>query len=740
VFTDYLDRIIEMNKPKSAVRREYLEMTQHLRKAVLTEGYHSEQGGGYAQAKPVAAICSHYLSTYLNDLKLIDDSEKNPDVKRVELAKLTDAELTLAKETIQNLCGDDSVFTAMFDVLACWQTLPEPDQHLPWTRGLVIHRFFLKNRISIGHIDCSFKASLSQSSHMFLSFSMYHAHNSLWALGGDILRFGTKINKSLQVKYFEDPNFPDARLDIPNKCNLTDVIEVIKNEIPGGVANLKQLKKGILFARDKRMYISGDESIMLSRFPDDVNHVHLLCFASNKHHSPLAVPANKSTFVAVGVFANDVWCPYVGTNISTLDDLLKYFLEVFIGGDPDKTGVNENLLLGAIEFATRLDYNTEATAKFAKDQLQKMPLTTLLSEIKSQLLQIDKAQPKPFKLDVGGKSAEAVREVDVICFLKWEQIKPQNKFINEGNLQLYEQLKKFESQKSSPQPAQIEPPLVDTQVKFKCRVQTVKQLDLLPKLSSVIEELLDVESRIPICEKKTPEDYHHYFTTMKDNLKNALGVTNFEMAEMKKNMRNAREITEIRHRGVKLGFGFLFPAIYCVNVVNISSSIDSFADLEFESFADLEQDKVDYVSVRYRPIGMIFQKSVPNSAALYNILEICAEQLQVVQKFPEKVYGNLFEREYRRITNTETIVEPSKAPAKDGKPAVEVEAFDANKIVLTEIQKSRLVTYYKYHGSTYDKTMKKGTREPVKCLLKHELHKLEAGILETIIFEKKPVE
>jgi hypothetical protein len=101
-----------------------------------------------------------------------------------------------------------------------------------------------------------------------------------------------------------------------------------------------------------------------------------------------------------------------------------------------------------LKCSTRLDYNKELVANFALNQIQKMPLSTRLSEIKSQLRSVEKPQAKPFESAVGGKSPRSVREVDLLCYFDWDKVKPQNKFIVEGERQLYEQVRKTETQQT----------------------------------------------------------------------------------------------------------------------------------------------------------------------------------------------------------------------------------------------------------------------------------------------------
>ena len=719
---------------KKKVVKEYESLIKHLRSVVMSEEFHCQQGGDYAKAKPLGDLCAYLIKRSLKDMQVY--SHEAQKLKKPSLKTASQEELAQVSELIEIMCHQDNMYGFLFNKLVFWRSLPSPEVQTGSSKGLVMHRFFLKNRIAIAHVETALRSFTSASEKTILSFSVYKGHNAVWGYGGDIFRFNTSINKSLQVKFYFDPaNHKEVKLDVQNKSNISDIMELIKSNITGGVADLPKLKKALLFAREGRIHVSGDEEIMISLLPDDVQHVHLLSFASNQDYKPLNPEADYRGLVVVGVFARDVWCPFISTSDATLKDLLEHFLNVFIGSDKSKTGFGPSELLKCMLLALKINFKEEQTRKFTKE-LEAKPLTTKLTAIIADLQKLDKFESQPFDIRVGGSSPGSVREVDLIVNFDWSQIKPENKFLTEGQTDLIKQVnapfifgnskqpkvaaveskdpKKPEDpndpKKATALATGILPLPTEFDGRFKARIQKIRVLELKPKISDVLSDLWDIDKQIdPI------------------KLQNPLDDVMIEVNEMTEQIRKLAPPTEAEsiqksRSGIRPGFGFFFPAIYCVNVGNISSSVDCYSDLEFKQYLYLEKEEEDYVSVRYRPIGMIFKQDQEDDIHIYNALEICVEELQVIKEMPKQLIGDLFEKEYRKMT--------PNAPAK----------FEAKDIQLSEIQKSRLVTYYKYHGSTYDKAKKTGKRQPVKYLLKEELALENKGYIHTIIYEKKPVE
>ena len=689
----------------------------HLKEVVLTEEYHCNQGGSYVLSKPIANLCAFLLKSKLYQLEILQETENSHT--RVTFDKITGKDLESLHSFVKKMLQEFEI--PLYDTFVCWKTQPEPQVQTSLSQGLQMNRFFWKNRISIGHADCTFESQESQTTRILLSFSVNNAHNSVWGFGSDIFCYGTKINKSIQVKYLKDPKCPDARIEIKNRSNISAVVETIKSTIPGGVADLAKLCKAIFFARDQKIYASGDENILLSSFPDDVHHVHIVSFSSKQEFKPLTIAQSNMRMIVVGVAADNVWLPFVASTDATLEDLAKHFMKIFVGDSGDKSELRIPNFVNAVRFALRLDPRKDIGVKLNKEFLQTAPLTTKLTVIKEKLKKLDPIDKKSFEIPLGEKNADSIFEVDMVYTLDWSFMVPQTKFIKDSERTLYEQIVKRDTQKKSPFLEKVQPPETEWKGLYRCRVQTLKLLEIMPKLSNVLGELWDVESQIPGCLKNSYEDHHDSLLKMQAQY--------HKIAPPPENSR-----TEATKPGLKPGFGFFFPAIYVINVENISASIDSFADFDFHNYKHLEKEQEDYVSVRYRPIGMIFAKNMGERLIIYNVLEICDEQLETIQKFAAKTHGNLFEREYKRMVNWVSD------DVTNGKDAPKQQPFDAAKITLTEIQRTRLVTYFKYHGSTFDRVTRSAKRETAQYLLKEEMQKIDTGYVHTIVYEKKPVE
>ena len=617
------------------------------------------------------------------------------------------------------------------------------DFDLPKDAAFQLERFYLKNSMYINHI--SFQPNLTRSCDKTLGlyFSVYGSQDSVWGFGSDHLYFKTDALKKVTFNSGQNVTvYEEQRAKLQQavlKITFGAVFKQVYNSISEDCLDLEKLPKCVFYMEGENFYMIDDMEASLGELPNS-RYCAMVAFNSPFHLNRAKTPEGLLTMITCcnRDAREGVWLPYFASTGTTLLELMEFLMKNFIGEHKrsvrSKSGirqVNQDLQVSYQDILPRLRFS-----------MKRETLTTKLTEAwthLNQALKITDINQTPgirlediLKVLISKdpnpshevRNSKGFLRVKLICMFDVDFEQGQNDHSSE----LFKMLQKNLMQDKTNAEVSLNErqklnqklrPVELTNVDFLARVQPVKELKLFPKLSDFMQAMLEYDSSIPGDQFKQFED--HFWKPPENKTSSC---------------------TQKSRAG--LGFHQIFlPNMYVMDVSGMDC-IDVFADFILDDLKHLEEDDKIFVSVRYRPIGMIFRSQKEAAAnkelkSFYNVVEICTDNLETMRTSKSPQLLNLFEKECIRSK----IISPNKKVKTNGlhQEDQEIEApFDPASIKLDEIQRTRLVTYFKYHGSTFDPHLVSLRRETVQYWLPGDFQLTNYGLLNILLFERIPVQ
>ena len=721
-----------------------------------------------AGTDPLANIISHALCSVLNDDFNLDKSNSNDP--RDTLQQFLQEQQSNESCRRLNFCDE-------FD----YQMKEGQHRH-----SFEMQRYYLKNTIYFNQVSLNPKMRRSVEKLLSLTLSVYKGNSSVWGYGTDHLHFATDALKSITFESSLPNHNPKPIENLQNavcRIKFEDVYKHVYQAISDNCLDLADLPKCAFYLFEDGFFYMIDKMESTLREIRPWKVCHLLILSSSFLLNRAKSPEGMVVMICAGKIdpSDSVWIPFLGSQDSTLYDIIEHIMKHFVGDHKRKiraqSGIRKTTqdivfsfgeILERLRFSicketstTKLDQYWKALEDtFHISDLNRAPEITL----KSILGVLAKHDPKG-KQKIGDPTPHQHTRVSLICTFNSKFCTKKDDVFQNFMMGAESQIifDRATCQEKINKQGYIKPQeVVESNDTFLARYQPVKEIKLFPKPCDFIQAMLRYDSKARLfsgdqSSQVIPPGYwpKENDSTLTNEAAAALVAKIGQMGAGSQTMATSMSLgspkpstieqpTETDKIQKQLLPTLFLPNLYLIDITGVDC-IDGFSAFDLSDLSYLEEEDGIFVSVRYRPIGMIFkvEKTLETDRTkikqYFNVLEICTDTLEALQNQDVKLFGDIFVREC--IRSKIFTPEPPKTDPKTGQPLPDQpeQKIDPQDISLDEIQKSRLVTYYKYHGSTFDSKKGNLERKPMQYLLFSEINLNAEGPIKTILLERLPV-